>query len=215
LSACGRRDERADGHWLAASYGAPLTYTFGESHGDGYYLGVSGVPNFYYDPNVAGSGNEPAYDRGSYGLTLALERIHLREPVGGHAQPVHSLNGHGTWVLDTGDVYANHQPYIESTTIHAWLDADGTAHGTIIWMDTFNGPYDAHGQSYSGYTWQVQIDTYIINDDGSVYVEGDIVHSNVEADIGGRNGFTIYDGGSGELDLINYRPVIAGNFTIQ
>src|SRR5205807_7052600 len=36
-----------------------------------YYVGVSGGFNFYYDPNIAGSGSS-AYYTGSYNLTMSL-----------------------------------------------------------------------------------------------------------------------------------------------
>jgi len=104
---------------------------------------------------------------------------------------IHSISGHGTWALDTGDDYQNHQPYIESTAINATLDADGSVDGTIVWMDTYNGLFENHGESFSGYTWQVDIDTFIMLSEHEVYVEGTIFHSNVESDIGVRSGFYI------------------------
>lgn len=137
---------------------------------------------------------------------------------------VASVNGHGVWALDTGDVYDNHQPYIESTVVDAWLNADGSAGGTIVWMDTYNGPADGHGESYSGYTWQIDVDRFEIVSENEVYVEGTIFHSNVESDIGYRAGFAIYDGGSKGTDGVWYNsipefgyyvPVLKGNFRID
>lgn len=82
-------------------------------------------------------------------------------------------------------------------------------------MDTYNGLNDSHGQSISGYTWQVDIDTYLILSENEVYVEGTIFHSNVKQDIGSRTGFYVYDGGPGGTDYIQGTPVLKGNFDID
>ncbi len=133
-----------------------------------------------------------------------------------------SINGHGIWAQDTGDVYENHQPYLESTMINAWVDECGQPRGTIVWMDVYNGLFgaqgDEHGQGVSGYTWQVEVDTYIMFADNEVYVEGEIVHSNVPSDIGGRNGFFVRDNGdtpNDPPDEIGGTPLIRGNFRIR
>jgi hypothetical protein len=150
-----------------------------------------------------------------------------------------SVNGHGLWARDTGDVYANHQPYLESAMVNAWLGADGQAQGTIVWMTLFNGLFGAqggdHGEGISGYAWQVEVDTVIVRSPGEVFVEGVITHSDLEGDVGFRNGFFIYDAGGGKgagvgADAIcptihfdhedsefvpDYSPVVAGNFRIR
>src|SRR5262245_49457300 len=98
------------------------------------------------------------------------------------APPLVELRGHGIWALDQGDVYDNHQQYLESTAINAWLDEDGTAHGTIVWMDVLNGPYEGAGPSFSGYTWQIDVDTLLVLADDLVYLEGFVTHSNYSGD---------------------------------
>ena len=149
-----------------------------------------------------------------------------------------SINGHGLWVRNTGDHYENQQPYLESTMIDAWLDADGQAHGTIVWMDVLNGIFDQHGPGYSGYTWKIDVDTIVFNPDledpalGVVFVAGVVTQSNVKADIGQRTGFYVAKFGAGEGDHIlpaggeinwyffqfftDYAmPILNGNFSIR
>ena len=73
-------------------------------------------------------------------------------------QPLLAVRGHGTWLLNTGDDYANHQPYIESTSIDARINNDGTVEGTIVWMHVYNGPTESHGRGFSGCTWKLEVD---------------------------------------------------------
>jgi hypothetical protein len=89
-------------------------------------------------------------------ITLVIASV-IQAETAAPPDRIYSISGHGMWALDTGDVYENHQPYIESTMINAWLDSDNSAHGTIVWMDTYNGPADDHGGLLG---WQVDVDTF-------------------------------------------------------
>ena len=67
------------GHQLTTgyTYSSIQNYTFTTS--GTFYLGVSGEYNYYYDPNVPGSGSQ-AYYSGDYSLTIRLVTPVTDEP---------------------------------------------------------------------------------------------------------------------------------------
>src|SRR5262249_16234147 len=106
-----------------------LQYTFA-SHGT-YYLGVSGAPNYYYDPTTPGSGHHGG--RGGHGLAVRLDKL-VNAPVGGGGQHVQQVTGHAVWTHTVGLPSGGQN--INQVSINAWLDAGGTAHGTMSWITT-------------------------------------------------------------------------------
>src|SRR5262249_50958286 len=101
-----------------------LRYTFA-NHGT-YYLGVSGGPNSFYDPNTAGSGYIGG--RGDYSLALSLDKL-VNAPVGGGGQHVQQVTGHAVWHHTVGLPSGGQS--IDQVHINAWPDAGGARHRTV------------------------------------------------------------------------------------
>src|SRR5262245_51080693 len=115
-------------------------------------------------------------------VLLTISLVHADRPAA-----VHRVVGQAVWIQDTGpDSFPNHEPYLTSTAINAWLDGDGVARGTIVWPGTSNGPNDQDGPGFSGYPWQIGVDTFVMLADNAVYLGGVIVHSQVPPDEGTR-----------------------------
>jgi hypothetical protein len=164
-----------------------------------YYLGVSSELNPYYDPNTGGSGSPGAH--GDYRLVMNLER--LRVNVGGGGPPVQQVTGHASWhqaiYLPSG------QHYIYQVTINAWLDASGTAHGTMTWTST-------QGGRPSSFT--LRVDTLVIIGN-TVHVEGIIVRAGRNpGDVNTRVAWDLVDNGT-TGDVLNGALVDGGNFSIH
>jgi hypothetical protein len=185
-----------------------LQYTF-PTKGT-YYLGVSGGPNYYYDPNTAGSGYLGGH--GDYTLILGLDKL-VKSPVGGGGQHVQQVTGHAVWHHDVG--LPGGGQHIDQVSINAWLDAAGTAHGTMTWttVDHQLGDNGGNGQS-KGNPYAMRVDTLIIIGN-TVHVEGVVVRSGQSPGaIGSRVSWDIVDNGNGG-DLLNGEVTDGGNFTIH
>jgi hypothetical protein len=181
--------------------------------GGTYYVGVSAYPNEFYDPNVPASGWTLGGE-GDYRLEISLDkRADPTGPVGGGGQPIAQLSGQGQWRHTTGLPDGGNQ--IERTSINAWIDSSGVAHGVMTWDDVLNTLPGGGGKGITGYNWVMRVDTLVI-DGNSAFVEGVIIVSNhYPADVGGRKGFFVVDNGPGNLDTIDGIPLYSGNFTIR
>jgi hypothetical protein len=200
----------ANGNELASADGAygGLAYLF-DSAGT-YYLGVSGAYNYSYNPNVAGSGNNGT--TGDYNLNL-----NLIDPKKTKDQRVvtPSVSGHGTIDYSlTGPQNAAKQ--LNSVTIRAWLDANGTAHGTVVWTWSHNTPPTPDNPHNDGYPWYMRVDTLVFYGN-TAYIEAVVTRSpQSPGDVGTRVAFWVTDNGQGKdsTDWLNWQPV-KGNFTVQ
>lgn len=117
------------------------------------------------------------------------------------AEPVETVMGGGTYKTTAGQL-DNHQPVIDSVTINATLYDDFSAEGNIVWMGTYNGRQDP-GKGTSGWTWQIEVDSWWLNEDGSVTVWGTVRHSQLKHEIGAFTAVNFYDGGGNNSDFIN------------
>jgi hypothetical protein len=179
------------------------------SHGT-YYLGVSGGPNYYYDPNTGGSGYIGG--QGDYSLTLRLDKP-VNAPVGGSGQHVQQVTGHAVWHHNVGLPSGGQQ--IDQVSINAWLDAAGAAHGTMTWT-TVNHPVgdNGHNGQSKGQPYAMRVDTLIIVGN-MVHVEGVVVRSGQSPGaIGSRVSWDIIVNPGGG-DILNGQLVDGGHFTIH
>jgi hypothetical protein len=127
------------------------------------------------------------------------------------AEPVGSIRGGGMFGTTRGE-FPNHQPYIDAITVNATFYDDFSAKGTIVWMGTYNGTQEP-GRGTSGWTWQIEVDYWWLNEDGSVIVGGTVQHSQLKDEIGGFTAIGFFDGGKNDSDFINGNE-IAGNIFI-
>jgi hypothetical protein len=184
-----------------------LQYTFA-SHGT-YYLGVSGGPNYYYDPNTPGSGTIGGH--GDYSLTLNLAKL-VNAPVGGGGQHVQQVTGHAVWTHTVGLPSGGQN--INQVSINAWLDASGVAHGTMSWITTAQTLPGDGGRQISGFPYIMRVDTLIIVGN-TAHIEGVLVRSGQQPGaIGSRVSWDIVVNSDG-TDLLNGLLVDKGNFTIH
>jgi hypothetical protein len=184
----------------------PLQLTLPD-HGT-YYLGVSAGPNNFYDPNTAGSGSIGG--RGDYSLTLRLDKL-VNAPVGGGGQHVQQVTGHAVWTHTTGQPMGGQN--INQVSINAWLDASGTAHGTMTWT-TVDHTLPDGGSHVQGLPYAMRVDTLIIAGN-LIHVEGVVVRSGqYPAGIGLRFSWDILINPDG-TDTLNGTLADGGNFTIH
>jgi hypothetical protein len=184
-----------------------LQYTF-PSHGT-YYLGVSGGPNYYYDPNTAGSGSIGGH--GDYSMTLNLAKL-VNAPTGGGGQHVQQVNGHAVWTHTVGLPSGGQN--INQVTINAWLDSSGVAHGTMTWITTGQSLPGGGGRQISGFPYIMRVDTLIITGN-TAHIEGVVVRSGQDpGTIGLRVSWDLVINSDG-TDLLNGLLVDKGNFTIH
>jgi hypothetical protein len=179
------------------------------SHGT-YYIGVSGGPNYYYDPNTGGSGYIGGH--GDYSLTIRIDKP-VNAPVGGGGQHIQQVTGHAVWHHNVGLPSGGQQ--IDQVSVNAWLDASGTAHGTMTWTTVSHplGDNGHNGQS-KGLPYAMRVDTLIIVGN-LVHVEGVVVRSGQSPQaIGSRVSWDIVINPSGG-DILNGQLVDGGNFTIH
>jgi hypothetical protein len=128
--------------------------------------------------------------------------------------PVASVRGHA---ISQRVKLTDHQPFLDSISTHAWVDVDGEVGGHIVWTSVYNGGGGDQGQGVSGWTWFIEVDTFLILSPNEVYVEGVIAKSNFPEDpfAGERAGVFIYDGGSESPDTFNGEPIVNGNFRVN
>jgi hypothetical protein len=178
-----------------------------------YYIGVSAFQNFFYDPNVAGSGAAAIF-AGDYRLDLRLEGD--AEAANG-AKPQQFLRGHGFYNQTTGVPFGGN--FINEVSITAWIDAAGIPHGSA----TFVGGVEhivpgKGGRTVTGYPWFLDITNFVRVDANTVFVEGVVTRSGQNpSDIGTLVQWTVRDlgsGASGERDRVNDMPIEGGNFNI-
>jgi hypothetical protein len=205
----------ANGNYLTQGYPngdgtTTFQYTF-NTHGT-YYIGVSAAPNYYYDPNTAGSGSIGAH--GDYLLDIQLDKL-VNAPVGGGGQHVQQVTGHAVWTRTTGVPFGGQN--INQVSINAWLDASGTAHGTMTWTGVFHSLGDTNngGNGHvQGEPFAMRVDTLIIIGN-TVHVEGVVVRSGqYPAAIGSRQSWDIVINPDG-TDMLNGQLADGGNFTIH
>jgi hypothetical protein len=183
-----------------------IQYTF-SSHGT-YYIGVSAAQNYYYDPNTAGSGSIGAH--GDYRLDVRLDKP-VNAPVGGSGTHVQSVTGHVVWHHTVGLPSGGQN--IDQVSINAWLDAGGTAHGTMTWSAVYHGLPD-QGNQYRADPYTMRVDTLIIIGN-RVHVEGVIVRSGQQPGvIGYRVSWDIVINPYGN-DFLNGELTDGGGFTIH
>jgi hypothetical protein len=138
-------------------------------------------------------------------------------------KPVASVRGHGIWEKRKG---VDHQPVIESININASVDDEGQVSGRILWTSIYNGMNGDQGPGVSGWTWRIDVDTYVVVSPDEAYVEGTITRSNWADDpeVGLRIGFYVFDGGAGRDDGLENQipmspefasPILSGNFTVR
>jgi hypothetical protein len=195
--------------YQADGYGSPSTQfqiTLPD-HGT-YYLGVSAAPNYYYDPNTAGSGSIGG--RGDYSVTLRLDKL-VNAPVGGGGQHVQQVTGHAVWTHTTGLPMGGQN--INQVSINAWLDSSGTAHGTMTWS-TVDHTLPDQGNHARGEPYMTRVDTLIIVGN-TIHVEGVVVRSGqYPAAIGARVMWDIVINPDG-TDTLNGTLTDGGTFTIH
>ena len=117
-----------------------------------------------------------------------------------------SVRGHGE--VDNGPVLSSSQ-----ISVNAWLDANGVAHGTMVWVGAVvpaslpkTGPADP---------WFIDV-TDIVFDGDTAYVSGIVAHSVFPEDIGTPVSFAFTDNsGTGQPDEIDGDPIVAGNITVE
>jgi hypothetical protein len=181
------------------------------SHGT-YYLGVSAGPNYYYDPYTPGSGYIGG--QGDYSINIRIDKP-VNAPVGGGGQHIQQVTGHAVWHHNIGS-QSGGQQLIDQVSINAWLDASGTAHGTMTWTEVNHPVGDTGGGNghSKGLPWAMRVDTLIIVGN-LVHVEGVVVRSGQNpGSIGLRVGWDIVVNDPG-ADILNGQLVDGGNFTIH
>jgi hypothetical protein len=105
-------------------------------------------------------------------------------------------------------------PLPSQVSVDAWLDDDGVAHGTVVWVGDVipaqpGGPADP---------WILDVqDLFVFGPNGnSAVVVAVIVHSVFPDDIGTMQILTFTDNsGTGLPDEFEFAPIVAGNFTVR
>jgi hypothetical protein len=117
-----------------------------------------------------------------------------------------SVSGHGK--LDNGPNLSPSQ-----ISVDAWLDADGVAHGSMVWVgDISPGSLPMAGPADP---WFIDV-TDIVFDGNTAYVTGVVSHSVFPTDIGNVVSFAFTDNsGTGQPDEIDGQPIEAGNITVD
>ena len=117
--------------------------------------------------------------------------------------PGASVRGHGR-VINGG----NDSP--SEISVDTWVDADGAAHGMIVWVG------DVHTGHPAGPADPWIIDVEEISFFGNVaIVAGTVAHSVFPGDIGNAVVMSLMDNsGTGEPHEINGDPIVAGNITV-
>ena len=178
-----------------------------------YYIGVSAFQNFFYDPNVAGSGANARFD-GDYRLDIRLEGD---GDAAQGVQPQQFLRGHGFYNQTAGVPFGGN--FINEVSITAWVDAAGIPHGSV----TFVGGVDhtvpgKGGRTVTGYPWFLDVTNFVRIDANTVFIEGVVTRSGQSpSDVGTLVQWTVRDrgaGASGERDTVNDFPIEGGNFNI-
>jgi hypothetical protein len=191
--------------------GLPAQLDFTTADHGTYYLGVSGYPDLSYDPNRGGSGPLLAQTT-DYRLAMSLTDLRPQS-IGGPAQPVDSVRGSALWHDVSG--LPDGGNYHDKISINAWLDPDGTAHGTIAWTSEYNPLPGGGGRTISGFPYIIRVDTLIISGN-TAHIEGVVVNSGQQpGDIGLRISFDVVDNGRGSLDELNGDLIQAGNLTVR
>jgi hypothetical protein len=208
----------SSGNEIGNSYGySQLDWLF-DTPGT-YYLGISGVYNSGYDPNVGGSGS--GSPTGDY--TLALNLFDPKREKNKNITP--SVRGHGTALPPDGSEKAGN--HLDSVHVNAWLDANGAVHGSVVWTLSHNSPTGPGDPHNGAYPWYMKVDTLQFYGNAA-YIEATVVRSpQSKGDVGTRVAFWIYDNGNGQQvqDYYilgassnywwwNLQP-IKGNFTVR
>jgi hypothetical protein len=123
-----------------------------------------------------------------------------------------SVQGHAKVSLEPGS------QLVSEIGVNAWLDADGVAHGRMVWVgDVAHGTLPKGGLADP---WFINV-TDLVFDGNTAYVTGTVSHSIFPDDIGTeiRLGFTD-NSATGEPDEILAFlpfgiPVEAGNITVR
>lgn len=116
-----------------------------------------------------------------------------------------SVRGHGTIQVDGATA--------AQLSINAWVDADGAAHGAMVFTGGF--PIGSLPKTGPANPWLCQV-TYIEFFDGnSAFVYGTVVFSVFPEDIGIEFGLIFTDnGGTGLPDEITFSPITNGNIVV-
>jgi hypothetical protein len=102
---------------------------------------------------------------------------------------------------------------IDQVSINAWLDASGTAHGTMTWTEVNHGLPD-QGNHSQGIPYAMRVDTLIIIGN-TAHVEGVVVRSGqAPGVIGSRVSWDIVIDPYGN-DFLNGERTDGGGFTIH
>jgi hypothetical protein len=178
-----------------------------------YYVGVSEYGNFFYDPNVAGSGAGGIFDGGGYRLDVRLQGD-VEDAQG--SKPKQFLRGHAFWNQTTGVPFDGN--FINEVSIIAWIDTGGVAHGSATWIGGFQRTVPGKGgRTLSGYPWIADI-TRFVRVANTVFVEGVVTQSGQSpSDVGRVVQWIVDDLGTGaseDRDMVNGMPIEGGNFTI-
>jgi hypothetical protein len=177
-----------------------------------YYIGVSSYKNFFYDPNVAGSGSDASF-AGDYRLDLRLEGDVEASP---GAKPQQFVRGHGFWNQTAGVPFGGNQ--INEVSIIAWVDAAGVAHGSATWVGGEHTVPGKGGRTLTGYPWILDVTNFVRVDANTVFVEGVVTQSGQNpSDVGSLVQWTVRDfgaGASGARDTVNDFPIEGGNFVV-
>lgn len=179
-----------------------------------YYIGVSGFQNFFYDPNVAGSGANGNFIGGAYQLDLRLEGDVEASP---GAKPKEFLRGHGFWNQTTGVPFGGN--FINQVSIIAWTDSSGVAHGSATWVGgTDHIVPGKGGRTITGYPWHLEVTNFVRVNANTVFVEGVVTQSGQNpSDVGNVVQWIVRDNGSGasgERDTVSDIPIEGGNFNV-
>jgi hypothetical protein len=179
-----------------------------------YYVGVSAYKNFFYDPNVEGSGADGNFALGDYRLDLRLEGDVL-DPQG--SKPLQFLRGHGFWNQVTGVPYGGN--FINEISINAWTDSGGVVHGSATWIGGVEHVVPGKGgRTITGAPWFLDVTSFVRINANTVFVEGIVTHSGQEpADVGTIVQWTVRDlgqSGNDERDTVNDMPLEGGNFRV-
>ena len=152
--------------------------------------------------------------RGNTGITcgtLALLLLGLSPAI---ATAQSEVQGHGIFIHDVG--LPNGGQFFNQISVNAWLDDQGVAHGTMIWVGGVFQPLPGNGQQGGpADPWFIAV-TDIFFDGNTAYVFGVVVHSIFPGDEGTGVGFSFTDNsGTGLPDLINGTPIDGGNIIVR
>jgi hypothetical protein len=166
-----------------SSYASLQGYKF--SAGGTYYVGISGYYNPYYNPKVAGSGNN-AYTSGDYSLTLSLVTptpdnvgdtigAALDTGINGQNQTTASFGmtakiGDGLYLSSDVDMYEFHGVAGQAISAVTSLPAGGQSMTTFLRLFDSAGHQLAAGYAYPYYSTYASIGKAILPADGDYYI---------------------------------------------